>query len=56
MMARQRSPQSIEAERMYKDEKMLLVDIAAKLGVPASTVRRWKSDQDWDGQMAEAAK
>lgn len=55
-MARQRSPQSIEAERMYKDEKMLLVDIAAKLGVPASTVRRWKSDQDWDGKKAEAAK
>lgn len=56
MMARQRSPQSIEAERMYKDQKMLLVDIAAKLGVPASTVRRWKCDQDWDGKKTKAAK
>ena len=55
MMARKRSPQSIEAEKMHKDG-MLLVDIAAKLGVPASTVRRWKSDQDWDGKKAEAAK
>lgn len=55
MMARKRNPQSIEAEKMHKGG-MLLVDIAAKLGVPASTVRRWKSDQDWDGKKAETAK
>ena len=41
-MARARSPNSIEAEEMYK-RGMKLVDIAKKLDVPASTVRRWKS-------------
>ena len=41
-MARARSPNSIEAEEMYKNG-MKLVDIAKKLDVPASTVRRWKS-------------
>lgn len=40
-MARARSPNSIEAEEMYKNG-MKLVDIAKKLDVPASTVRRWK--------------
>lgn len=29
---------------------MKLVDIAKKLDVPASTVRRWKSTQNWDGK------
>lgn len=47
-MARARSPNSIEAEEMYKNG-MKLVDIAKKLDVPASTVRRWKSTQNWDG-------
>ncbi len=46
-MARARSPDSIEAERLYHDG-MKLVEIAGKLGVPASTVRRWKSTQKWD--------
>ena len=43
-MARARSPNSIEAEEMYK-RGMKLVDIAKKLDVPASTVRRWKSTE-----------
>lgn len=47
-MARARSPNSIEAEEMYKNG-MKLVDIAKKLDVPSSTVRRWKSTQNWDG-------
>mgnify|MGYP002150825149 CR=1 FL=1 len=47
-MARARSPNSIEAEEMYKNG-MKLVDIAKKLDVPASTVRRWKSTRNWDG-------
>lgn len=55
-MARKRCPKSIEAEKMYKEGKLLLVDIAKKLDVPAGTVRRWKSDQDWDGKKAAAAK
>ena len=51
-MARARSPNSIEAEEMYKNG-MKLVDIAKKLDVPASTVRRWKSTQNWDGKTKE---
>lgn len=45
-MARARSPNSIEAEKLY-NSGMKLVDIAKKLGVPAGTVRRWKSTQGW---------
>lgn len=52
-MARARSPDSIEAEKLYKDG-MPLVQIAEKLGVPDGTVRRWKSTQDWDGKKANA--
>ncbi|MCD8397285.1 MAG: phage terminase small subunit-related protein [Lachnospiraceae bacterium] len=48
-MARARSPDSIKAEELYRTG-MKLVEIAKKLGVPASTVRRWKSTQDWDGK------
>lgn len=36
-------------EEMYKNG-MKLVDIAKKLDVPDSTVRRWKSTQNWDGK------
>lgn len=46
-MARARSPDSIEAEKLYQSG-MKLVDIAKKLGKPDSTVRRWKSDQKWE--------
>lgn len=46
-MARARSPDSIKAEQMFRcGEK--LIDIAKKLGVPAGTVRRWKSTQNWE--------
>lgn len=54
-MARARSPDSIEAEKLYK-EGMLLVDIAKKLGRPEGTVRRWKSTQNWDGTDNEKGK
>lgn len=46
-MARSRSPDSIEAEKLYQSG-MSLVDIARKLGKPEGTVRRWKSTQKWD--------
>lgn len=46
-MPRARSPDSIEAEKLYKSG-MALVDIAKKLGKPEGTVRRWKSTQKWD--------
>lgn len=45
-MARSRSPDSIEAEKLYH-RGMSLVDIAKKLGKPEGTVRRWKSTQVW---------
>ncbi len=51
-MPRQRSPDSIKAEKMYKDGTSL-VDIGKALGVPAGTVRRWKSTQNWDGKKQE---
>lgn len=47
-MARSRSQDSIEAEKLYHSG-MSLVDIARKLGKPEGTVRRWKSTQKWDG-------
>lgn len=46
-MSRSRSPDSIEAEKLYQSG-MSLVDIARKLGKPEGTVRRWKSTQKWD--------
>jgi len=46
-MARQRSPDSEKAETLYR-KGMKLADIADRLGVPAATVRRWKSTQHWD--------
>lgn len=54
-MARARSPDSIEAEKLYK-EGMLLVDIAKKIGKPEGTVRRWKSTQNWDGVDKKSTK
>ena len=43
-MPRARSPDSIEAEKLYKSG-MALVDIAKKLGKPEGTVRRWRSEE-----------
>ena len=54
-MARARSPNSIEAERLYHNG-MKLVDIAKKFGVPDGTVRRWKSTQKWDENKSEQSK
>ena len=51
-MPRARSPDSIKAEQMYHDGK-LLKEIAEELGVPAGTVRRWKSTQKWDADKSE---
>lgn len=52
VMARARSPNSIEAEKLYHDG-MKLVDISKKLDVPEGTVRRWKSTQHWDNRVEE---
>lgn len=47
-MPRARSPDSIKAEELYR-QGMSLVDIAKELKKPPGTVRRWKSEQGWDG-------
>lgn len=39
-----KNPLSDKAHEMY-DHGMKLVDIAAELGVPQGTIRRWKSTQ-----------
>lgn len=54
-MARAGSPYSIKAEKLYH-EGMKLVEVAKKIGVPDSTVRRWKSTQKWDVCKSEQGK
>lgn len=51
-MARPRSPESVEAEKLFRSG-MKLVDIAKKLGKPDGTVRRWKSNQNWGENKSE---
>lgn len=51
-MGRARSSNSIEAEKLYR-KGWKLVDIAKKLDVPESTVRRWKSTQDWESERSD---
>ncbi|MDR1516472.1 MAG: helix-turn-helix domain-containing protein, partial [Gracilibacteraceae bacterium] len=46
-MPRARCPESIEAEKKYRSG-MKIVWIAREMGISASTVRRWKSDQGWE--------
>lgn len=52
-MAAKKNPLSDKAYEMYK-QGMKLVDIAAKLGVPPGTVRRWKSTHNWDCERSES--
>ncbi|HBZ09131.1 MAG TPA: terminase [Bacillus bacterium] len=49
-MARPRDPRRDKAKKIWLDsgKQMKLVDIAEKLGVSASTVRKWKSQDKWD--------
>lgn len=49
-MARQRNPKRDEAHKLYNDSggKIKLTDIAKKLDVPASRVRKWKSEDQWE--------
>ena len=44
---------SERAKQLYKQGKKL-VEIADVLGVPAGTVRRWKSEQSWDGERSKS--
>lgn len=56
-MARQRNPMRDEAYRIWmeSDKKKPLKDIAEELGVSASTVRKWKSEDKWDDEMKRSA-
>lgn len=56
-MARQRNPMRDEAYRIWieSNKKKPLKDIADELGVSASTVRKWKSEDKWDGEMKRSA-
>ena len=51
-MPRAKSEERIKAEQMYKENKgsMKLVEIAQRLGVTPSKVRKWKSVDGWDKQ------
>ena len=51
-MARAPDEQKTKAKEMYMSGGRP-VDIAVELGVPASTVRRWKSEQKWDSERSE---
>lgn len=55
-MARERSPARAEAEKLYLDSKgtMKLVDIAAKLNLKDSQIRKWKSQDKWDDKLKGA--
>ncbi|MDL2253328.1 terminase small subunit [Ruminococcaceae bacterium OttesenSCG-928-I18] len=44
---------ALQAYKLYKSGERL-VDIAAALGVPDGTVRRWKSTQQWDKKAPSA--
>ncbi|MTI62263.1 MAG: terminase [Firmicutes bacterium] len=53
MVPRPRSPNSIEAEKMYLENNgdIKLKDIAKKFGVAPGTVRSWKNRYDWDEKL-----
>ena len=51
-MARAPDEQMNKAKEMYLSGKKL-VDIASELNTPASTIRRWKSTQNWDSERKE---
>lgn len=57
-MARQRSPARDEAKKLYLDSKgtMKLVDIAAKLNLKDSQIRKWKSQDNWDDELDDKSK
>lgn len=51
-MARKRNPMRDEAHRIWleSNKQKPLKDIAEELGVSASTVRKWKSEDKWSGE------
>lgn len=47
-LPRAKNAKAEDALKLYR-QGILLVDIAKQLGVPAGTIRRWKSTYKWDG-------
>lgn len=47
-MARPKNPKAVEAEKLYKENKKKLVEIAEILDVPVGSIRRWKHTYNWD--------
>lgn len=56
MMSRPRSPNRDKAREMYLKSKgnTKLIDIAEKLGLKPSQIRKWKSIDKWDDQLKGA--
>ena len=56
-MARKRNPLRDEAYRIWLDsnKQKPLKDIAEELGVTASTVRKWKLEDNWSGETKRSA-
>ncbi|MGG1340123.1 phage terminase small subunit-related protein [Bacillus toyonensis] len=55
-MARQRDPRRDEAKKIWLDNEKSgnenkLVDIAKEMGVPASTIRKWKAQDKWEEEL-----
>lgn len=45
-----RTEQKKEAKKLYQ-KGWKLKDIAQKINVPQGTVRRWKAEEEWDGEQ-----
>ncbi|PEW64326.1 hypothetical protein CN448_27555 [Bacillus cereus] len=55
-MARKRDPRRDAAKKIWMDNEKSgnenkLVDIAKKIGVPASTIRKWKAQDKWEEEL-----
>lgn len=43
-----RNPQREDALRIYSAEAITLTEIAKRLGLPASRIRKWKFEDKWE--------
>ncbi|MDG5470523.1 phage terminase small subunit [Jeotgalibacillus sp. ET6] len=56
-MARPRDPRRSEAKNMWLEHNgdLKLVDLAEKVGVTSSTIRKWKATDKWDDELKGSA-
>lgn len=56
-MPRKRNPKRDQAYRLWieSNKEKKLKDIAAEIDASPSTVRKWKSEDNWDGEMKRSA-